>query len=332
MIDKRCISLSKELAVILTNDNKQSNMSKETDNKKPNWFVRILIILLCIFIGGLIYFNFFWSCPPVQISGGLLVLVAFLTVLVLSETYDNFSISKLVTLSKTVKEKETKNQELKKENTELRNQIINISTSISQKQVNSTFVLTDELSKMFTVKKADEPEMEEKRNETDEPLEEKQTTRRHIPFSRFEEIALPKFLLKEGLNHLPLVRDAKLVSQFQQVDPISEYSPIFDGYIKTIDKEIFIEMKAKRMGPMLRERIYIMLSKVNYYRTIKKVNAYLYLVLIVCPDDDEQYNGRNSTFVDRILEEFEPAMTNGLLQVRTIEITQQEYDAIAAAE
>jgi hypothetical protein len=307
-------------------------MTQEIDNKKPNWFVRILIILLCIFIGGLIYFNFFWTCPPAQISGGLLVLVAFLTVLVLSEAFDNFSISKLITLSKTAKEKETKNQELKKENSELRNQIVNISTSISQKQVNSTFVLTDELSKMFTVKQANEPEKEEKRNEIEEPTEEKQTTRRFVSFSKFEEIALPKFLQSEGLNQLPLIRDAKLVSQFQQVDPISEYSPIFDGYIKTVDTEIFIEMKSKRMGLMLRERLYLMLSKVNYYRTIKKVNAYLYLVLIVRPDDNEQLNGRNSTFADRILEEFEPAITNGLLQVRTVEITQQEYDVITTTE
>jgi hypothetical protein len=307
-------------------------MAQEMDNKKPNWFVRILIILLCIFIGGLIYFNFFWTCPPAQISGGLLVLVAFLTVLVLSEAFDNFSISKLISMSKTAKEKETINQELKKENSELRNQIVNISTSISQKQVNSTFVLTDELSKMFTVKQANEPEKEEKRNEIEEPSEEKQTTRRVVSFSKFEEIALPKFLQSEGLNQLPLIRDAKLVSQFQQVDPISEYSPIFDGYIKTVDTEIFIEMKSKRMGSLLRERLYIMLSKVNYYRTIKKINAFLYLVLIVRPDDNEFLNGRNSTLTDRILEEFEPAITNGLLQVRIIEITQQEYDEITTTE
>lgn len=307
-------------------------MTQEIDNKKPNWFVRILIILLCIFIGGLIYFNFFWTCPPAQISGGLLVLVAFLTVLVLSEAFDNFSISKLISITKTTKEKEIKNQELKKENSELRNQIVNISTSISQKQVNSTFVLTDELSKMIIVKQANEPEKEEKRNEIEEPTEEKLIKRRVVSFSKFENIALPKFLQSEGLNQLPLIRDAKLVSQFQQVDPISEYSPIFDGYIKTVDTEIFIEMKSKRMGQMFRERLYIMLSKVNYYRTIKKVNAYLYLVLIVRPDDDEYLNGGNSSFSDRILEEFEPAITNGLLQVRIVEITQEEYDNITTNE
>ena len=82
-------------------------MTQEIDNKKPNWFVRILIILLCIFIGGLIYFNFFWTCPPAQISGGLLVLVAFLTVLVLSEALAyvkaNYSILDIAELVKNAK-------------------------------------------------------------------------------------------------------------------------------------------------------------------------------------------------------------------------------------
>lgn len=182
---------------------------------------------------------------------------------------------------------------------------------------------------MFTVKQADEPEKEEQRKEVEEIIEERQQVRRFIPFQKIEAIAFPKFLQSEGLIQLPFVRDAKLVSHFQQVDPISEYSPIFDGYIKTIDAEIFIEMKSKRMGPMLRERLYIMLSKINYYRTIKKVNAYLYLVLIIRPDDGEY--GRLS-MVDRILQEFEPATINGLLQIRTIEITQEEYDAIEATE
>ena len=301
-----------------------------TETKKNNWFVRILIILLCFFIGGLVYFNFFCSSPPLQISSGVLILIAFLTLLVLSEAFDNFSISKLITLSRTVKEKENKNQELNKENIELRNQIISISTSISQNQVNSPIFLTEALAKSFAVKQANEPEKEEKRNETEEPTEESQTAKKYISFSKFEEVALPKFLKEEGLHQLPLVRDAKLVSQFQQVDPISEYSPIFDGYINTVGTEIFIEMKPKR-GAMilLRERLYIMLSKINYYRTIKKVNAYLYLVLIIRPDDEEQSSGRNKS-LDRILQEFEPAITNGLLQVKYVEITQQEYDTIAA--
>ena len=129
----------------------------------------------------------------------------------------------------------------------------------------------------------------------------------------------------EGLDMLPIIRDAKFVSHFHQIDPVSEYSPIFDGYIKKVDAEIFIEMRVKGlMGNSTRSNLYIMLSKINYYRTIKKVNAFLYLVLVFRPDDDEQrYIQKN-----KILQEFEPAITNGLLQIKIIKITQQEYDAI----
>ena len=307
------------------------------ETKKHNWFVRILIILLCIFIGGLIYFNFFWSCPPAQISTGLLVLVAFLTVLVLSEAFDNFSIIKLISLSRTVNEVKNKNQELKKENSDLRNQIISISTSISQKQINSTFVFTDELAKMLSVRQADEPEKQQKQKETEQEAEQETTTttttvlpaeepatRRYINPSRYEEVALPKFLATEGLSQLPIISDAKFTNQFQQIDPVSEFSPIFDGYIKTIDTEIFIDMRIKNRNMiMLRERLYLMLSKINYYRNIKRVNAYLFLVLIIKPDEEQ-----NELTLERIKKEFEPAISNGLLRIREIEITAQENQQI----
>jgi hypothetical protein len=305
------------------------------ETKKTNWFVRILIILLCIFIGGLIFFNFFWADPPTQITSGLVILVAFLTILVLSEAFDNFSIAKLFSLSRTVKEKEDKNQELKKENVDLRNQIVSISTSINQKQVNSTYVLSDELARMLSVRQADEPEKQQKQEEAEQENTTTTTTtttrppqetptRRYMNLSKYEEIALPKFLATEGLSQLPIVKDAKFTIQFQQIDPVSEYSPIFDGYIKTIDTEIFIEMKIKgRNVIMMRERLYLMLSKINYYRIIKRVNAYLFLVLIVKPDEEQ-----NGAYIDRLKKEFEPAITNGLLRIREIEITHEEDQQI----
>lgn len=306
------------------------------ETKKPNWFVRILIILLCIFIGGLIYFNFFWTRPPAQISTGLLVLVAFLTVLVLSEAFDNFSILKLISLSKTVKEKEGKNQELKKENSDLRNQIISISTSISQKQINSTFVLTDELAKLLSVRQADGYEKQQKQEEKEQEIEpetaasnaarpaQEAATKRFISPRRFEEVVLPKFLAAEGLSQLPIIRDAKFTNQFQQIDPVSEFSPIFDGYIRTVDIELFIEMKIKRRSfIMLREELYLMLSKINYYRNIKRVNAYLFLVLIIRPDIEQ-----SESYLAKINEEFEPAIANGLLRIREIEINTEEYQQI----
>ncbi|MCC6550160.1 MAG: hypothetical protein IT279_08840, partial [Ignavibacteriaceae bacterium] len=196
-------------------------------------------------------------------------------------------------------------------------------------QVNTTYLLTDELAKMLTVKKAEEPEKEQKKEEAEEDEETTQTARKYVSFSRLEEIALSNFLKTEGLHQLPLIRDAKFFIHFHQIDPISEYSPIFDGYIKTLDTEIFIEMKPiGRINPSyIRDRVYLMLSKINYYRTIKKINAYLFLVFVAKPDDE-----KNKSMIERIYKEFEPAISNGLLEVRTVNISQQEYNSINETE
>jgi hypothetical protein len=183
---------------------------------------------------------------------------------------------------------------------------------------------------MLSVRQADEPEKLQKQEETEQetttttPPTQETITRRFVSPSRYEEIALPKFLATEGLSQLPIISDAKFTNQFQQIDPVSEFSPIFDGYIKTIDTEIFIELRIKnRSIIMLRERLYLMLSKINYYRTIKRVNAYLFLVLIIRPEDDQ-----NEAILDRIKKEFEPAISNGLLRIREVEITEEEHQKI----
>ncbi|MBK8807852.1 MAG: hypothetical protein IPO21_14860 [Bacteroidales bacterium] len=293
------------------------------ENKKTNWFVRILIILLSLFIGFLIFYNFFFTCPSGQINSGLIVLIAFLIVLVLSESFDNFSVAKIITLDRNLQENKQNNQELKKENLDLRKQIFNITTSISNRQVNSpTFVLSDELMKAYKIKEADEPEKIAKKQENDEIPSNQEPARKFISFSRYEEVAMDRFLNQEKLNQLPIIRDAKFVTEFHQIDPISEYSPVFDGYIKTVESEIFIELKPKLNTMMLRERIYIMLSKIHYYRTVNRVNAFLFLVLVSRPDDDKR------RFFDKVLTEFEPAIANGLLKIKEIEITEEENEKI----
>jgi len=301
-------------------------MKSETDNKQPNWFVRILIVLLCIFLCVLICYNFFWSSPPAQISSGLLALIAFLTVLVLSEAFDNFSITKLMTLSRTVKDKENRNQELSEENINLRNHIISITSNINQRQNNSMNIGIGTNS--ITVEQADEPEKEEekRRIEIEEaPETEKFETKKSVSYRELEKVALPKFLQDEKLTNYPLINDVKFV-HFQQVDPINEYSPIFDGYILKDDTQIFIEMKSRRLAMISRERIYLMLSKIYHYKRVENVNAFLFLVFVASPDESTQ-NYISKSF-ERMVQEFEPAIKNGLLKLRKVEITQEEIDAL----
>lgn len=103
-------------------------------SKEPNYFVRTLIILLCIGIGVLITYNFFYTEPNGEINTGVITLISFLLVLVLSESFDNFSIAKLISLNRKIEEKEKQNNELERKNSELINQIISVTNNQSQSQ------------------------------------------------------------------------------------------------------------------------------------------------------------------------------------------------------
>lgn len=295
-----------------------------------------MTIMLFFIITGLIYFNFFWALPQWQISTGIIILVSFSIILVLSESFDNLSVAKLISVSRSLKEQETKNKDLNKENLELRNQIISITSNIYTNQSINSNLFANRNAINISVGKADEPERirkhEQEEKEQDLTLSTSTTTstttiaknivsnkNRIISLHPYEEIALNKFLANEGISHLPIIRDAKFTNQFEQIDPINEYSPVFDGYMKTVDTEIFIEMKFKnRIMGIMRDRIYLMLSKIYYYRNIKKVNAYLFLVLIIKPDEDNFDNN------NRLLTEFQPAILNGLLRIREVVITKDE--------
>lgn len=104
------------------------------NSDKPNYFVRTLIVILSIGIAFLIFYNFFKSEPKGEIGTGLIILISFLLVLVLAESFDNFSIGKLISLSRKVEIKEKENIKLERKNTELINQLISVTNNQNQSQ------------------------------------------------------------------------------------------------------------------------------------------------------------------------------------------------------
>lgn len=176
---------------------------------------------------------------------------------------------------------------------------------------------------MFSVSPAPEEEVREKQAEDQPPrqaLAPERPTRR-VDQRRLEEKAISRFLELNNLQQFPVVREAKLMAQMEVADPISSSGPIFDGYLNTLDSEIFVEVRpVGRYGLMMfRERLYMMLSKLYHYKVLKKSNVYLTLVLTTFPDDEARPNS-----VNRILGEFQPAITNGLLKVVEINFTEAE--------
>ncbi|GAB3368100.1 hypothetical protein GCM10027395_23480 [Giesbergeria sinuosa] len=298
----------------------------ETSNSRNNWFVRLLIVAFCGFLATLVVYRYFYIDPKAEISAGLLVLLAFILVLVLSELFDNFSVGKLVTMSRTIKEKEAQTTELKKENTELRGQLISISNSVSQRQTSTNiFGLPENMIDLLTVKKAPAEEIEDKKNEeeTSPAAQPQVAVERQFDRAKAEELAIRNFVVSNNLQSFNLIRDAKLSTQFSGIDPITDITPIFDAYINATDSEIFVETRPTQYASiMFRDRLYVMLTKIHHYKTIKKANVYLALLLVNVPDPST--SRPPGSYVDRLQREFEPAITSGLLRIQVIEPTSEE--------
>lgn len=294
------------------------------DQQSSNWFVRTLIIIFCLFLGAMVVFRFFLIEPKGEISGGLLVLLAFVLVLVLSELFDNFSVGKLVNMSKSLKEKEAQKTELKKENAELRTQLITVTTSVSQRQTSTNiFGLPDQMAELMTVKKAADDEVAAKRNEEEVPrVVAAEAPSRRLDRAKLESLSMAKFVSSQNLQAYNVILEAKLSTHFSGIDPITDTTPIFDAYINTVDSEVFVETRPTSYTTlMFRDRLYVMLTKLHHYKTIKKANVYLALVLTDTPEESTR---PASYYLERLKREFEPAITSGLLRIQLIEFSSEE--------
>jgi hypothetical protein len=301
---------------------------------KSNNFVRALIVGLVGFIVWLVAYSFLSLEPKGTISTGIITLIVLLVVIVLSESFDNFSVGKLLTMSREIKAKENSIIKLNSENTELRRELVNVVTSISQNQSSTNIIgFPDDLAKRMGVEKATDDEISKKRDEESEASTERvRPVRRRINHQKLEEIAFSKFLSKRSLTEYDLIQEAKLVTQFSGIDAVSNIQPIYDGYINTGESEIFIEIKASRVSSiMMRERVYLMLNKIFLYNKVKNANAHLNLLLVdIDGEDQDQLRSQRNT--DRFKEFFEPSIVNGLLRIVPIELTEEEISQVYIEE
>jgi hypothetical protein len=294
---------------------------------KPNWYVRTLIAVFCLLLTGMVGYRFAWIDPKGEISGGVVTLLCLLLVLVLAESFDNFSIGKLISISREAKKKEKQVDKLETQNAHLLSQLIAISNSQSQTQ-SHTNVYGDYLVAP-TVRKASEEEVRDKQT-TEAPIASvvAEAARTRMNWRKAEELGLKKYVQLRSIHPSNLIVDAKLVNQFQGIDPISNSQIIFDGYLKEQDHETFVELRPTFMSPLFRDRLYIMLSKINHYRSAKKVDAHLDLVLMKIPGEE----ARSGQTLERLLENFEPAIAGGLLRVVSVEFTDEEAAACRDAQ
>lgn len=287
------------------------------ETKRTNYFTRVLIVVLSIFITGIIIYNFFFASQKGQINSNIVALIAILVVVVLSESFDNFSVGQFLSLSREKKEKDTELKRAASENIELRSQLVKVVTSVNQNQSTWNLIGASEgLIKSIVVGKASVNEVQEKELQKAEKQEDEQraSLRRTSPIyslNKIEEFAINDFV-KKNLDGYSVLRDAKLIPTFRGIDPISDIQPIFDGYINTGQEEVFIEVlkNGRHVFFMRRDRYYLMLTKLYLYRAIRKINAYLVLIIVNLPEDKDELSRS-----DKVENQFEPAISSGLLRV-----------------
>lgn len=295
----------------------------------PNYFVRTLISILVVALSILVGISFSLGQPQYGITGGIITAILIIVVLVLSESFNQLSIGKILSLTKEVAKKKEENASVLEENKELRQNLFQIVSNIQQSQVNNTFNAPPEAwLKFLGVVPATEPKEEglpEEAPSSDTTTQglskEDEFRKRNRLRKSAKEIGLRKFISGLTLPESSIIYSAEFSTAFHGIDPIMERRVIFDCFLKGADVERFVEVQHLDMtSPMMVDSLYIMLSKINLYRHAKNTNAELILVLVTTDFDQESRAGR----YERLLDSFQPAIANKLLRIEHIQVTQEE--------
>jgi hypothetical protein len=296
------------------------------NSTKANWFARTGIIVLVLFLAALVSVSFLVRDPHYDITTGMIIILAMMIILVLSESFNKFSLGKLLSLSREVQKVAEEKAEIKRENAELRQSLVHVATHI-QSQVNTTIQAQGaDILRLLGVVKADKKEKEEEQERVETVSAPPTTFPSHRLLPHVEELALNKYVTKYSLPPTEILRDIRFTEAFECIDPISNRAVMFDGYLKTPQKEYFFEVKLhNRMSPMLWDRLYVMISKILLYRQAKTIQAELVLILAKLPEEAPHSMGYP---FERFIEMFQPAIAGNLLRIETVEVTQEEYTRI----
>lgn len=310
------------------------------NEKNTSNFVRGLVVVLILALGFVAYASFFWRQPPYEITGGFLALVALVVLLALSETFDHLAFGSILSLKRKIKEEKSTNQDLRQEASELRAQIVNLVANIQQSQVNNTINAPPEAwAKILGVVPAsepeavDEPEAASEQTEVIPPVAAQPETRedarqasrqRYERFRAAQSVAIHKYLQALQIPQSERMLDVEFSSSFKGIDPVMDRRIVFDAYVRADSQERFVE--AIRLNSpstlMHADRLYVMLNKIWLYGQAKRVRAELILLLV---ETDDEEAGRRSP-EERLIEYFQPAISNGLLRIETMKISSSEIE------
>lgn len=304
-------------------------------SEKPNYFVRTLIVIFVLALFSMAFLSFYLAEPKYQITAGIITIIGFVVVLVLSESFNNLSLGKILSLNREVQKKENEKQQVKSENKELRQELFKIVSNIQQSQVNNTYnAPSDEWLKLLGVVKAPESDAEEDQEEQKEAqrameymaerekaMEESRARRKSRKNAVF--IGMEKYANYLSIPDSEIIQRAEFSQAFDEIDPIMSRRIIFDGYIKGAGQERFIDVRPKgSISPMYYDRLYVMLNKIHLYRKAKGISAELILIMLDIEGEDDS----RPWSIDKFYDYFQSALSNKLLKIETINVSAEEIE------
>ncbi|MCI8352329.1 MAG: hypothetical protein HFJ58_01710 [Clostridia bacterium] len=285
-----------------------NNNDKNINPKRAKLLVVFSGIALLITIILLIAFSFVKSKYSFEITTPIIILVTFLLVIFLSDSFDNFQIGKLISLKRNVTEYKEKNEKLENEKNDLIKQIINLNIQSQHTQnTTSNTIAFGAIQKGMLVEQANEEEVKKDRlQEYNETLKEATSVCKRIDRVKFANFAIKKYFGE--INYNSILQDVKVNNKFGDTDPISNRNVIFDAYYNDNEKERFIEVK-QYASVVFYDRLYVMLNKIYNYNNIKNAKANLILIIPKLTEDtDSRRTPLND--IERLKENFSPAIAS----------------------
>lgn len=308
----------------------------EENSKKSSCGQIVALILTALLIVGLIVVNFVFSENRFVITSSIVFLTCLLVIVVLSKSFDSFSLG-FFSLRREVKENKEKIDKL--ENLMFQSltnniRIVNNSSSkiemdsadeeeIKEEEQQQELMLQSQHADPvgLEVQRMDSADKEKIKEEEQQQEEKEKMGETRIPRQRLDREEFAKLLLRKYCekNHQSgnLLYDMKISDTF-----ISNRSVSFKAYIKDDEKELFIDtFQASAFSFLMsHDRIYVKISKILNYRSVKNTNAKM-VCLIGKPDfEQERFN------VSKLQSDFLPAISNNLLDIVLISYSQAEYD------
>lgn len=299
---------------------------------KSNKYNRIIATILMIFIALIIILNFLLYEKQFKITNEIIVCLLLLVILCLADSFDNFSIPKIISLSKNVKEIKEDNDKLKEINLKLMEQMINIKNTNNQIMYMPGTINTVGSSNIedIVTKQNEEPETISNDNNTEVSLSEQRKSQiERYKYRRNLDVILLKKAIMDDKEKFEIQYDVKVTNNKFTEENMMRNETRFDALKSNNEKSVFYEVK---IGPMFMDfdyQLHYKLKMVEIYGKINSTDSKLVLIIPNIDNELEKIIGNNQRFAhfrERIAYRFEPAINKGLLEIKEVNILKSEID------